>query len=673
MGIVMSKQSAANAAEYQQGPNMGRWNAAVIRIISVLMLLVAMPAISQAQQGASQAIDFQECFNECNTSKPTGYPCWSWCGWKACEKANVMTSEFIIGGQARPSRDEKATGTDSFEAPAARTPPDYSVLPRNNPCASTHFACTPHCDVYVRDMKRYSQQVSTSSEKIQQCDFPAIKRRYDLLISAAPHSPQGNPELKNFYETYYKDVVPLESEFNNAVADLPGKLTLAAGALKQCRPYSIVLSDPETRVLKRCAPGLYHQVEMMNRSVREQAEAWQTTEGIAQERTNAALKSLDLCLATPILTTDIMHVVMRCDPPLGQSIQDTNRRIDALGKALNAANKDLLQAQEELAACRNLPTKRDALRRLIATPILAQHHCPELTAAQQLERRISDVINGFENDRRAVQNLLKSASSNYRYCEWDEYDQKIGQARTRHLGDPACWHSAPEYVELTKLVNDQERLGRERADLAHMHTHNLDVRMQSLRPHLEGRSGANSCAQGIQANLAQNIPKLAAALDAAIRDDVGDCMLELIQQGRATLSAAQELLARCQSQPQLGRFDILGTEWAIHEGAGYRYPATLTRMGSSNVFAATFDGHSHPSNKVTITINEGNVTMERDQYPMPGEVNRRTCTYTGRLYKGDGSTDLNMAEGTFNCNFFSQHNIPKNIPWRAKIIGQRRQ
>jgi hypothetical protein len=121
-----------------------------------------------------------------------------------------------------------------------------------------------------------------------------------------------------------------------------------------------------------------------------------------------------------------------------------------------------------------------------------------------------------------------------------------------------------------------------------------------------------------------------------------------------------------------GRFDILGTEWAVHEGEGYRYPATFTRIGKSNVFEATFNGHNHPTNRVTITIGGGTVTMKRDQAPLSGDkLPRRICTYTGRLYKGDGSTDLNLAEGTLTCNFFGQYNIPPNLPWRAKILGQR--
>jgi hypothetical protein len=140
-----------------------------------------------------------------------------------------------------------------------------------------------------------------------------------------------------------------------------------------------------------------------------------------------------------------------------------------------------------------------------------------------------------------------------------------------------------------------------------------------------------------------------------------------------TLSYCEQKVPR-KTPPSAGRFDILGTEWVVHEGEGLRYPAKFTRIGNTNVFAATFDGHNHPTNRVTITISGGTVTMERDQAPITGDKeSRRKCTYNGRLYKGDGSTDLNMAEGTLNCNFFRQYGIRNNLPWRAKILGQRRQ
>ncbi len=122
-----------------------------------------------------------------------------------------------------------------------------------------------------------------------------------------------------------------------------------------------------------------------------------------------------------------------------------------------------------------------------------------------------------------------------------------------------------------------------------------------------------------------------------------------------------------------GGFDVLGREWVVSEGEGYRYPASFSRKGNSNVFAARFDGHADPTNNVTITISGTTVVIQRDQAPLPGDkAARRACTYRGTLSSSGGSQDLDMAAGTIDCNFFDQYNIRHNIPWKAKIIGQRR-
>jgi hypothetical protein len=121
-------------------------------------------------------------------------------------------------------------------------------------------------------------------------------------------------------------------------------------------------------------------------------------------------------------------------------------------------------------------------------------------------------------------------------------------------------------------------------------------------------------------------------------------------------------------------FDVLGRTWTVSEGEGLRYGASFTRIGNSNVFTAVFDGHNDPTNRVTISISGNGVLIQRDQAPLAGDnVGRRQCTYQGRLYSGAGSQDLDMAEGTLDCNFFGQYNIPHNIPWRARILGQRQQ
>ncbi len=121
-------------------------------------------------------------------------------------------------------------------------------------------------------------------------------------------------------------------------------------------------------------------------------------------------------------------------------------------------------------------------------------------------------------------------------------------------------------------------------------------------------------------------------------------------------------------------FDILGRSWAVSEGEGLRYGASFTRIGDSNIFTASFDGHADPSNRVTISISGTEVVMQRDQAPLSGDrLPRRQCTYRGRLYSSGGSQDLNMAEGTLDCNFFDERNIRHNLPWRAKILGQRQQ
>jgi hypothetical protein len=117
------------------------------------------------------------------------------------------------------------------------------------------------------------------------------------------------------------------------------------------------------------------------------------------------------------------------------------------------------------------------------------------------------------------------------------------------------------------------------------------------------------------------------------------------------------------------QFDILGRIWQVKEGQNLEYPCTFTRIGNTNVFKAKFDWHADESNKVTITINGLNVTMERDQAPLPGGKIRRKCTYLGTLYKGAGSMDLNMAEGTMKCDF----KVPENLKWSATILGQRSQ
>jgi hypothetical protein len=127
-----------------------------------------------------------------------------------------------------------------------------------------------------------------------------------------------------------------------------------------------------------------------------------------------------------------------------------------------------------------------------------------------------------------------------------------------------------------------------------------------------------------------------------------------------------------ETTPPPMRFDLLGTVWDVTEHG--RYWAKFTRIGNSNVFKATFQGHDDPTNTVTITISGREVTIERDQAPLPGDkLPRRTCTYKGVLYQGEGSTDLNMAKGKMHCNFFKQYNRPNEIEWSARILGQRRQ
>ena len=544
------------------------WGVRLTQLAAALALCA--PALAQLPEGAQQAIDARECEIECKQSKPSGYPCTSWCWWHACEKAQVMTREIVTGGRARRSPSEQAEGAESFSVEAVRTPLNYSALPHGNPCGSAHPACTPDCDVYVRQMQRYSERVRGGGDVvIDQCDIDAIKRRWAELQAAAGTPGFDATQLRTFYDNYYQPLVPFEREYRAMLARLPGELARGAAALKQCGSYRIEFSALEQRLLERCAPEQHVKVKRLNSDVRERADAWQAAEALTQQRIESSLKALDICM-TAAVAVDNLAEVERCDPALAQSVRDVNQRVDALGKALTAAQAVLGEAEQDLAACRNLSSQRDALKRLLGVTILVQHRCPALDDARRLERRVGAMLQAFDDDTRAVRELLESAEINYRYCEWEEHVRKMNEARTRRLGDPACWQSAP-YNELTKQVDDAQQRAAERADLARMHMHNLEVRMQSLRPHLEGRSSPDPCIPGVQENLAQNLPKLEQALAAAQSASVADCMLEQIKQAHATLNAARQLQARCAQPAVTQRFDspVFGgnrLDWCLRWG-----------------------------------------------------------------------------------------------------------
>lgn len=624
-----------------------------MRVWLLIALLFPLQGMGQIYSGsaerAEQAQDFERCRRDCERDKP-GYPCWSYCGWQICEKASVETLTLsptpglTKGGES---------GTREVEAPVGV---NRGVLDARQVCLGAHPACVAHCDVYTRDMRRYQERVAQQAGPVEQCDFEGIRRRYQEMQAAVAGNPAsaGQVDIKGFYESHYRDVVPLERDFRAAQARLPSELTRSANALKQCKPYTIGVSDQESRVLARCNAGLLEQVGLANEAVRRQVEEWQKTRSLAVGRLESSLAALDQCRPSPIMTADITSLVMKCEPPLGRTIVQANQRIEALGRALNAAEQVLRTGQSNFADCRAIGATRDAVAALDRVPELTQHNCPILRAAGQLTQQLERVQRGFANDRRTIESLIDSAGSNFRYCEWSEFDRKLQEAR-RYRGHEMCWQSFPEYSPLMDRIGAAERAGRARAQAAFDLRARLGKGVGGVQPHLDGRSGPDVCAPGPQSNLAINVPVLAEAVGAVEQAGVAECMLEEMERARTMLNAARGLQAKCVGRGPVG--EALTTanwngNWVCRMG-GEQFTLTIAGNQMSGYYRSAWAGkpasESYAFRSRSATDAAGTYVYT-DAHPPGTWTGRWTARVAGtqvQLWRRDDATGW---EGRYTCS-----------------------